>query len=129
MADTVDSRVVHNGRYYVIHIQNRSDGTGESAVNKVDISTLTTPNGAVCTKTAIDRIEFAVSGMTVRLNWDRVGTDDEIVTLSGNGSFDWSSAGGLVDPASDGTGDILLTTLGHDTGDTYDITLWLRPKA
>lgn len=129
MTDTVDTKVVHNGRYYVVHLQNRSDSTGESGVTKVDISGLRTPNGAVCTKTAVDRIEYSISGMTVRLDWDH-DTDDEIATLGGSGALDWSASGGNVDPVSaGGTGDIKLTTAGQVSGSTYDITLYIRPKA
>lgn len=129
MADAVTTNVVRDGRYYVVNLQNRSDGTGESGVTKVVISTLTLPNGQVCTKTSIHRVEFAISGMTVRLDWDHT-TDDKALTLSGNGAIDFSGWGGLVDPASTGgTGDLLLSTLGHDSGDTYDITLWILKKA
>lgn len=129
MADTVDTKIVYSGRYHVVHLQNRSDGTGESGVTKVDISTLTTRAGAVCTYTTIDRIEYDCGGMSVRLDWDHT-TDDEITTLSGGGALDWSSVGGLTDPrSSGGTGDILLTTNGHASGDSYDISIWLRAKA
>ncbi len=131
MVDTVDVRNVKStGLKRVLRIQNRSDGTGEAAATKLDISTLTTVAGAVCTYTVIDRIEYDIVGMQVRLDWDHT-TDDEIVTLQGGtGSLDWTSIGGLVDPKSaGGTGDILLNTAGHTAGDSYDITIYYRCKA
>jgi hypothetical protein len=130
MPDVVDSKTLRSGgRYHVVHLQNRSDGTGESGVTKVDISGLLTAYGAVCTYTTIDRIEYDISGMTVRLDWDH-DADDEIATLGGGGALDWSAVGGKTDPRSaGGTGDILLTTNGHSAGDTYDITIYLRCKA
>lgn len=137
MADTVDTKVIFNGgRYYVVHLQNQSDGTGESDVTKVDISTLLTspqinyPGGRVCTYTAIDRIEHSIAGFNyVLLKWDHT-TDDEIATLAGPGVKDWSVEGGNVDPrTAGGTGDILLTTNGGAAGAAYDITIWLRTKA
>jgi hypothetical protein len=133
MADTVDSKVVHNGRRYVVHLTNISDGTGESGVVKVDVSTLTVfgSGGKVPTYTAVDRIEYNIQGFTsVRLHWD-ADTDDEIAVLpAGSGVLDFSVAGGSVDPKSTGTtGDIKLTTAGAASGATYDITLWLRLKA
>lgn len=130
MADAVDSRVVQNGqRYYVVHLQNNSDGTGESAVTKVDISALTAPGGATCTYTAIDRIVGNVWGGEVQLLWDHT-TDDEIALLSGAISLDWSHEGGLVDPKSTGgTGDILLTTNGFGASSGYDLTLWVKKKS
>jgi hypothetical protein len=128
MADTVDTKVIGQGRHYVVRWQNRSDGTGETGVNKLDISTLTSITGQVPTYTVFDRLEWAISGMTVRLDWNHT-TDDEIATLSGTGSFDWSSVGGNADPKSAGdTGDVLLTTIGHAAGSTYDITAWIRLK-
>ena len=129
MADAVDSRVIYNGkRYYVVHLQNNSDGTGESAVNKVDISTLTTADGGVCTYTAIDTIVGEVWGGEVQLVWDHT-TDDKIALLSGFVNIDWSYEGGKVDPRSAGdTGDILLTTNGFTSASGYDLTLRIRKK-
>ncbi len=130
MADTVDTRAVKTtGRRRILHLQNRSDGTGESAVNKLDISTLKTIRGDVCTYTVVDKIEYNVSKMSVRLDWDH-DTDDEIVTLSGEGVIDWADFGGLIDPkTAGGTGDILLTTNGAIAGSTYDLTIYYRCKA
>lgn len=129
MADTVDSLVVFSGsKRRVVRFFNTSDGTGESAVVKVDKSALTGPDGTEPTKLVVERIEYDISGMTVRLHWDHT-TDDEIAVISGAGYLDWREAGGLVDPATAGdTGDILFTTNGHTLGDTYNITLWLRLK-
>lgn len=129
MADLVDSQVLINGsRFYVVVLTNISDGTGETAVVKVDKSTLTGPNGKEPSKLVVEKIEYALSGMQVRLFWDHT-VDDEIAMLDGAGFFDWTSVGGKPDPGSAGdTGDIILTTFGHTLGDTYTITLWLRKK-
>jgi len=129
MADAVDSLVVFNGkRKYVIRLTNVSDGTGESAVVKVDKSTLTGLNGLEPSKLIVEKIEGTCDGMMARLFWDHT-TDDEIAFVGGQFCHDWTSAGGLVDPGSSGgTGDILLTTTGHTAGDSYCITLTLRKK-
>jgi hypothetical protein len=129
MADTVDVKYTSKGRIHSVRLQNRSDGTGESGVTKVDISTLLAHDGNVCTWTVVDRIEYAISGMTVRLDWDHT-TDDELATLAGSGALDWSAVGGNADPKTAGdTGDIKLTTIGHAAGSTYDITIYFRCKA
>lgn len=130
MADTVDTRVIRSGgRRHVVQLQNRSDGTGESAVTKVDISTLLTVDGKVPTYSTIEKIKFTIEGMSVRLNWDHT-TPDEIATLVGQNVLDWRDVGGITDPRSaGGTGDITLTTIGHTAGDTYDITIYMRLKA
>lgn len=131
MTDTVDSKVVFAGnRRYVVRLTNISDGTGEADVVKVDVSTLIGPDGTAPTYTAIEEIQWSINGFTsVRLEWDAT-TDDEIAVLgTGNGYFNFRSAGSLVDPRSSGTtGDILLTTAGNVAGATYDITINLVLK-
>jgi hypothetical protein len=129
MADTVDTVVVRNGkRDYTVRLLNKSDGTGESGVTKVDISTLTAANGATCTYTSILSIDGVVTGGEVYLTWDHT-TADEIAYLSGFVNRDFSYEGGLVDPkTAGGTGDILLTTVGFASGSGYDLTIRLRKK-
>jgi|TARA_Y100000310_G_scaffold187950_1_gene187930 hypothetical protein len=131
MADTANTQVLRNGpRDYVANFTYEYNDTGESAVKKVDISALTDANGATATYSAIDRIDYDVStGMTVAVEFDATA-NDEIAVLFGQGTFDWTDLGGLVDPKSAGTtGDIKFTTVGHAAGDTYTITLYIRPKA
>jgi hypothetical protein len=131
MADTVDTLTVFSGtRKLVKRYTNVSDGTGESAVNKLDISTLTSFNGIAPTSVKIMKIFWSIQGFTsVRLFWDHT-TDDEITVLgAGVGDVDYSSVGGLMDPKSTGgTGDVLLTTAGLVAGNTYDITIVFELK-
>ena len=125
MADAVTTSVIlAGGKHYIATFTNISDGTGESAVAKVDISTLTKSNGEVPTKTRIKEIFWNIQGFTsVRLLWDHT-TDDLIAPLSGSGYLDLHDIGGKIDPASaGGTGDILLTTNGGVSGSTYLIVL------
>lgn len=130
MADTVDTITVFSGtKKKTLRLTNVSDGTGESAVVKADISTFTGLSGIAPTSTVIEEIEWAIQGFTsVRLFWDHT-TDDEIAVLSGVGSVSWKDFGGLKDPKSTGgTGDILLTTAGALSGATYDISITFRLK-
>ena len=126
MADTVDSIVEFSGtRKYIVRLLNTSDGTGESAVTKVDISTLTNGKGIAPTALNLESVQWSIGGFTsVRLFWDHT-TDDEIINMAaGNGFQDYSAAGVLKDPRSAGdTGDILLTTAGNISGATYNILL------
>lgn len=131
MADIVDvKQISHGPRRYATRLTNQSDGTGEAGVVKIDISAFTDSNGKTCTYTAVDRIEYSVSGFNyVVLAWDHTA-DDEIAVLSGSGVIDVSIDGPLVDPQSaGGTGDIILTTDGAVDGCAYDITIYWRPKA
>ena len=130
MTDTVSSNVIADGlRNYIIKLTNSSDGTGESAVTKVDISTLTGPDGINSPSYfAVKQIEYDIQGFTsVALYFDAT-SDDELAFLSGQGFFDYSQAL-FNDPQSSGTtGDIKLTTNGAVSGATYDITLHLVKK-
>ena len=124
MADTVTSQTLHDGpRNLVRKLTNLSDGTGEAAVLKVDVSAF---EGAP-TGVRIDRIEYDISGMQVSLLWD-ADTDVTAVILStGQGCLDFSALGGLKNNAGAGvTGDINLTTLGHTANDSYTIILHMK---
>lgn len=130
MADTVTSRVLFAGsRHYVIQITNRSDSTGESAVVKIDKSTITGPNGKEPSKIVIERIKGIVDGMRVDLFWDHT-SDVLIASLGGLGTsninLSWTKYGGLVDSGTGDTGDVILTTNAASAGDSYDLTLYCR---
>jgi hypothetical protein len=46
-----------------------------------------------------------------------------------SGHHDYTSFGGLPNNAGSGvTGDVQFTTVGHSSGDTYTITLYLRKE-
>lgn len=130
MADAVTTTTLFEGQQrLVVRLTNRSDGTGESNVTKVDKSTFTGLNGLEPTSLVVEGIAGDSSGMQVRLYCDRT-TPVEIATLGGVGIYkrDYRSIGGLSTAGSGGTGDILLSTTGHSAGDSYDITLYLRKK-
>lgn len=129
MADAVTStELVDNQRHYVIHLTNVSDGNGESAVTKVDVSALENgprqdakPGGV-----KLNKITYDIQGFTnVQLLWDATADDTMMVLGPGQGYMCFEKYGGLRNPRSTGfTGDVLLTTGGTATaGDTYDILL------
>ena len=125
MADAVTSQTLQDGdKVAVMKFTNISDGSGESAVKKVDVSALQTQSGsgASCTGVTIDCIWYECNGMSVDLLWD-ASTDVIAWTLSGYGYFDFRSAGPLVNNASSPTGDIMFTTTGAGSGDRYAIML------
>ena len=131
MVDTVDSKYLHTGtRKATIKLTNISDGTGESAVKKIDVSTLAAGDGTAATYIAIERIEAMVQGFTsVRLLFDATTDDEAAILGTGYTYFDWVEVGGNVDPQSTGTtGDLMLTTAGGAAGSTYDITITFRLK-
>ncbi len=108
-----------------------SDGTGETAVTKIDISELRTTLGNAPTRTVVESVYFNQQGFTsILLEWDRAPYSTICVLSGTEGLLDFTKAGGLADPSAEGdrTGDILLTTAGADAGDAYDITICLKLK-
>ena len=124
MADAVATQVLFEDSYkYIAKFTNLSDGTGESAVAKVDVSGLTPASNEVI----IEEVWYSVSGMNVTLLWDAT-TDVRCLELGANtGYLDLRKFGGLPNDAGTGkTGDLLFTTTGHTLGDSYSIILSCR---
>ena len=127
MADAVTSQTIIDGeRNCVMKFTNVSDGSGESAVAKVDVSALASnAAGVACSEVRVMRISHAVVGMSVQLFLD--ATSNVLLmelAESSNGHMDFKDFGGLPNNAGSGkTGDILFTTKGHSSGDTYSIVL------
>ena len=133
MADAVASQTIVDGPSFVaIKLTNISDGTGESAVAKVDVSALEADSrtGLSCTDVNIERIWWQCIGMKVRILFD-ADTDVMAIELGENqsGDHDYSIFGGLVNNAGTGkTGDVKFTTVGASSGDTYTVILYMRKK-
>ena len=135
MADAVTSQTLSDGATTaVMKFTNISDGSGESAVKKVDVSALTaSPSGAECARVHITQIWYAISGMRIDLEWD-ASSNVKALILGGGvaleptvGHLDFRSFGGLKNTDASGvTGDIDLTTLHHTNNDAYTIILELK---
>mgnify|MGYP006244008497 FL=1 len=130
MADAVTSQTLFDGdKHVVMKFTNISDGTGESAVKKVDVSALESDiYGNTCSSVAIEKIWWQCIGMKVRMFFDAT-SDTFIIELGENqsGYHDYSEFGGISNNAGSGkTGDIDFTTVGHSSADTYTIILKMR---
>ena len=135
MADAVTSQtIVDTDKRAVIKLTNLSDGNGESAVKKVDVSALNShPDGTSCSRVTIDQIWYDVGGMRVDLEWNAT-TNVKALMLGGSaaagnvsGHMDFRSFGGIKNTEASGVdGDIDLTTSGHTNLDHYTIVLELR---
>ena len=129
MADVVTSQTIQDGsRNAVLKYTNASDGTGESAVKKVDVSALSTnAAGESCTSVQINKIWWQCTGMSVKIEFD-ASTNVLAIGLSedSSGYHDYSDFSGIPNNAGSGkTGDLDFTTVGHSSGDTYMIILEL----
>jgi hypothetical protein len=127
MADNVTSQTLLDGeRLFIGKFTNISDGTGETAVNKVIVANLS-PNsfGLACNGVKINKIWMTVHGMEVRILWDAT-TDLLAWQATSNGPYlmDFSSFGGIPNNSGAGkTGNIAFTTHDPTAGDTYTIVL------
>lgn len=127
MADSVTSQTIIDGdRVCVMKFTNVSDGTGESAVDKVAVASLTarSRDGAPCTQVSIRRMWFWTAGMSVNMFWD-ASSDVLIFTAPTDreGYYDFSDFCIPNNAGSGKTGKIQFTTVGHTSGDTYTIIL------
>ena len=131
MADAVTSQTIIDGeKKVVMKFTNVSDGTGESAVTKVDVSALASNTaGSACTGVAIEQIWWQCIGMKVNILWD-ASSDVLAMQLGENqsGHHDYTIFGGVTNNASSPTGDVNFTTVGHSSGDTYAIILYMRKE-
>ena len=135
MADAVTSQtIVDTDKRAIIKLTNLSDGSGESAVAKVDVSALNAnAKGETCSRVTLDQIWYDVGGMRVALEWN-ASTNVVAVVLGGSaaagnvqGHMDFRSFGCIKNNAGSGiNGDIDLSTSGHTNLDHYTIVLELR---
>jgi hypothetical protein len=127
MADAVTSQTILDGeRLFIGKFTNISDGTGETGVVKIDVSTLAaSASGNACNGVKINKIYATTHGMEVRVLWD--ATTDVfawMIPQNTNYLMDLSSFGGIPSNAGTGvTGDVLFTTQDASAGDMYTIVL------
>jgi hypothetical protein len=127
MADAVTSQTLIDGeRTVIMKFTNISDGTGESAVTKVNVSTLAySDSGKACTGVSVSKITAVCHGMEVRMYWD-ANTDVPFFLSNVNSNYtnDFSSFGGITNNASTGkNGNIVFSTSDASSGDTYTVVL------
>lgn len=132
MADTTTSQLYDGRRNVNLKLTNFSDGTGQTGVKVLDVTTLT-PNPGIHLK--LRRVRFSITGMSVRLQWEATTPIDIVVLGNGEDILDFTNeyAGGFPNNAGTGvTGSILLTTIGaaavgagNTAGSSYTINLEL----
>lgn len=127
MADAVTSQTLIDGeRLAIMKFTNISDGTGETAVTKVNVSTLAkSGSGQACTGVIVNKITSVCHGMEVRMYWDAT-TDVPFFmsTINTNYENDFSSIGGITNNSGTGkNGNIVFSTSDMTLGDTYTVVL------
>ena len=132
MVDAVATQTLFDGSKTAVQkFTNLSDGTGETAVVKVDVSALAAnSDGSACTGVVIERIWWQCIGMKVQILFN-ADANVFCIELGENqsGHHDYTIFGGLTNNAGAGKdGDVLLTTVGHSSADTYTIILYMRKE-
>ena len=132
MADAVTSQTLIDGpQTAVMKFTNVSDGSGEAAVKKVDVSALSnSASGLTCTGVVIEKIWWQCIGMKVQILWN-ASTNVFCIELGENqsGNHDYTVFGGLPNNSGSGkNGDVLFTTVGHTSADTYTIIMSMRKE-
>lgn len=132
MVDAVTSQTLQDGeRNVTMKFTNISDGTGEAAVAKVDVSALAANgNGDACTGVVIKRMTGFTFGMGVDLLWDATANVlIHHIPADTDFDLDFEQFGGIPNNAGAGiTGDLLLTTLNHTAADRYSFILEMVKK-
>jgi hypothetical protein len=133
MSDAVTTHVTSNtGIRYEVILNCISDGTGETSVKKIDLTDIEMPGkpGVHPQSLSLEKVEANVNGFTyIELEWDRDPSDITMVVLPA-GHTDLCLKEKMQDPnhGQSGTGDILLTSSGADSGDSYVIRLRFKCK-
>jgi hypothetical protein len=126
MADAVTTqKLVDSAQRAVFKFTNISDGTGEAAVVKIDVSALAPFQGEPCTGVSIQKLDVVTVGMGLDMLWD--ATTDALALSFGSDDFvtlDFSRFGGITNNAGAGkTGDLVFTTVGAASGDRYTVVI------
>ena len=127
MADAVTSQTLIDGeRVAIMKFTNISDGTGETAVTKVNVANLASSgSGKPCTGVIVSKITSVCHGMEVRMYWDAT-TDVPFFmsTINTNYCNDFSGIGGITNNSGAGkNGNIVFSTADASAGDTYTVVL------
>jgi len=128
MADVVTSQTVFDGdRMVVMKFTDVSDGTGEAAVTKVQVSTLNKNQaGMACDRVSIAKIHTSIGGMAVNVQWGASSNVTSFILAAGVHTFNFDRDVALQNNAGAGiTGDIKFTTIGAAANSTYSIVLEL----
>lgn len=121
MAQITITRLNDGPRNAIFHVALQGDGTGD-LVDAVLIDPATSFDVPLPPEPAlrINRLIYDLTGFDAKLEFDYLGSDTPIWTMTGDGGtdLDFSAFGGLTDRSLelDGSGKLLLTTSGLAAG-------------
>lgn len=128
MAATATQQVINNGPRNLVLKYTIAGTTGDTSLGTlVDVSALDTSIGDYGLK--LQRAEWSITGFSCKLMWDGAPDVDLIELSTGEGELDFTEFGGVVNNASQQSGDVLFTTTGYTaSGDGGHFTLYFKKK-
>jgi hypothetical protein len=127
MADVVTVQTLRDDRNnYVVKMTNISDGTGETNIKKVDITSLVGYQAGA--RLSLRRVDWSLDAGTVELKWEGANTASHktIVTCSGANELDILDAAAIPNNATGATGSVLLSTRGFTSSSHYTLIAQFR---
>jgi hypothetical protein len=127
MAVSQTVRVLHDGiKNLVVQVNLSADVAGDmSPTAIVDVSALSPKARSV----KVNKATWSSQGGDVRLFWDNYGADDEpVILMTGQGSMDYCSIGGMPNKGEAPNGDMLMSTNGFTAGSSATVLLELKKK-
>jgi len=125
MANVLTSQTILDGeRLAIIKVTGFVDTT-ETAVVKIDVSTLNPQGALACTGCILNRVWSQTHGCEIQMLWAAT-TPLMIITLPQNNNYfmDYSMFGGIPNNSGAGkTGDISFTTMDVGAGDAYSVVI------
>ena len=131
MADAITTQIVSDtaGVKYVVKRTNISDGTGETdsvLVNPTTSNFMTTDGTKTIAKVWYS-INTANSKSAVEISWGGSSANPTALVLSGNGVFDFRTAGNdIANNATGATGYVYLSTKNFALHDNYTLIVEFR---
>ena len=127
---TYETGTKNGHRRHVVLCTNYSDGTGEDDEIKLKRTDMLTSEGQVPSKLVVEKIDYHVAGMTVRISYNNDNEEVIAMLYSGDGTIDFRPQGGFVPEDDDDNlgGDIVFETLDMTEHDSYNIILTVRLK-
>ena len=115
MAATTTQQILNNGSRNLVLKYTIAGTTGDVTNGKlVDMSALDSSLGIGGLK--LTRAQWSLTGFSCKLAWDG-GPDVDLLELSsGDGSVDYTDIGGIVNNATQQSGDVLITTTDYGAG-------------
>ena len=126
--------VFYGKRRYVLHLQKYWAATEDfDKQMMVDLSNMRGPSGEVALRTVIEKVDFQTFGVNVRLFWQTTPADVEICNIGSTGMSETGTiVGPMIDPrtgdGTDGSGDILLSSVDGASKDSMDLKIYFRCK-